>query len=86
MLNNDGTLGAGIKELKPGAAAPPVYDRTTAIQLKKLTAVEFFGKWLKCKIQLQRKSVDSVSSLALAILHAMKRRETKSKAAFLEAI
>ena len=27
----------------------PLYDATTAIQGKKLTAGEFFGEWLKCK-------------------------------------
>ena len=61
---------------------------TTAIQLQKLTAGKFFGEWLKCKIQLQRKSIDNGSSMALAVLHAMERRETSllPNAAFLAAI
>ena len=66
----------------------PDYDTTTAIQLKKLTAGEFFGEWLKCKAQLQRNSASNASSLALAMLHATGRRETTliSNAAFLAAI
>ena len=35
----------------------PVYDTTTAIELKKLTTGEFFSEWLKCEVQLQLKSV-----------------------------
>ena len=61
-----------------------VYDTTTAIKLKKLTTGEFFGELLKCKIQLQCKSVNNASSLALAMLHAIECRETTllSNAAF----
>ena len=53
-----------------------VCDMTTAIEQKKLTADEFFEEWLKYKIQLQCKSVHNASYLAMATLHAMKRRET----------
>ena len=76
----------GVQEL--AECLKPVYDTTTAMQLKKLTADEFFDEWLKCKVQLQRKSVNNASSLALAILHAMEGRETTllSKATFLAAI
>ena len=49
----------------------PVYDTTTAIQLNKVTAGEFFAEWLKCKVHLQRKRMNKASSLALAMLHAM---------------
>ena len=44
----------------------PVYDMTTAIQQKKLTTGELFSNWLKCKIRLQRKSVNN-AFLALAM-------------------
>ena len=62
----------------------PVYEATIAIQLKKLTAGEFFGEWLKCSIQLQR----SVSAISKAMLHAMEKRETALllNAAFIAAI
>ena len=36
----------------------------------------FYREWLKCKVQMQRKSVNNSSFLALAMLHAMERRET----------
>ena len=62
----------------------PVHEAAIAIQLNKLTAGEFFGEWLKCKIQLQR----SVSAISEAMLHAIERRETAllSNAAFIAAI
>ena len=66
----------------------PVYDTTTALQLKKLIAGEFFGECLKCKVQLQCMSMNNASYLALDILHAMERRETTllPNAAFLAAM
>ena len=45
-----------------------MYDTTTAIQLKKSTAGEFFGDWLKYKVQLQRKSKNNASSLGLCFM------------------
>ena len=56
--------------------------------MKKLTVGEFFGEWLKCKVQLQPKSVNNASSLAVAMLHAMQLGETTllSNAAFSAAI
>ena len=45
----------------------PAYETSTAIQLKKLTAGEFFGEWVKCKVQLQCKRANTASFLVLAI-------------------
>jgi len=68
------------------ACLKPVYEATVAIQLKKLTAGEFFAEWLKCKTELQRNSMNSAN--ALAMLSAMERREANllSNAAFVSAI
>ena len=65
-----------------------VYDSITAVQLKKLTAGEFFGQLLKCKVQLQRKSMNNASFLVLIILHAVECRKANLlfNAAFLLAI
>ena len=64
----------------------PVYEATMAFHFRKLTAGEFFGQWLKCKIQLQRSG--ATSSLSMAMLHAMESRETSllSNAAFVAAV
>ena len=54
----------------------PIYLTIIAIQQKKFTAGEFFGEWPKRKVQLQRKCVKKVSSLAWAMLHVIERRES----------
>ena len=65
----------------------PVHDMYTAIQLKKLTTHEFFGEWLKCKVQLLYQRVNNACYLALALLHAMDcGKTTLSNATFLAAI
>ena len=48
----------------------PVYDTTTAIQRKKLTAGEFSSRWLKCKVQLQHKSVRTEQCFFFGIRYA----------------
>ena len=45
-----------------------VNDTITAIQLKKLTAGEFFGEWLKCKVQLLHESVQLEQLCCLTLL------------------